>query len=133
MYGTGFSEDNLSNMCIFLLYGLSQPNANFRSGVSEIRIAAKRAGGVRTLYIKLVALHFRNEHTKCKLFRPLCQTAIREWYRDNPLSKEKDAMVTKSRFQKSPNICASEYQLYLPSKVELKQKLIDWTKEQEVR
>ncbi|MFA5291898.1 MAG: PDDEXK nuclease domain-containing protein [Phycisphaerae bacterium] len=43
--------------------------------------------------------------------------------------KKKDALV-EITLPKNANIRASEYQLYLPSKVELKQKLIDWTKEQ---
>jgi predicted nuclease of restriction endonuclease-like (RecB) superfamily len=47
-------------------------------------------------------------------------------------SKKKDALV-EITLPKDANIRASEYQLYLPSKVKLKQKLIDWTKEQNIR
>lgn len=45
--------------------------------------------------------------------------------------KKNDAMV-EITLPKDANIHASEYQLYLPSKDELKQKLMDWTAEVEV-
>jgi predicted nuclease of restriction endonuclease-like (RecB) superfamily len=43
--------------------------------------------------------------------------------------EKKDAMI-EIALPKNANIRASEYQLYLPSKVQLKQKLIDWTRKQ---
>jgi predicted nuclease of restriction endonuclease-like (RecB) superfamily len=46
--------------------------------------------------------------------------------------EKKDAMI-EITLPKNANIRASEYQLYLPSKVQLKQKLIDWTCKQDER
>lgn len=45
--------------------------------------------------------------------------------------KKREAMV-EITLPKDANIHAKEYRLYLPSKEELRRKLLDWTKEQEV-
>lgn len=47
------------------------------------------------------------------------------------MKKKHDALV-EITLPKDANIHASEYQLYLPSKEELKQKLMDWAEETEV-
>jgi len=46
------------------------------------------------------------------------------------LCRKKNAALVEITLPEDANIHASEYQLYLPSKEELKQKLLDWTKEQ---
>ncbi len=48
------------------------------------------------------------------------------------LCRKKNAALVEITLPKDTNIHASEYQLYLPSKDELRQKLMDWTKEAEV-
>jgi len=55
---------------------------------------------------------------------------------DVPKNTDKDPYVLeflgldeKAKYSEIANIHASEYQLYLPSKEELKQKLMDWTRE----
>ena len=47
------------------------------------------------------------------------------------LCKEKKDAVVKLTLPKDANIHAREYQLYLPSKDLLRQKLLDWTREAE--
>ena len=47
------------------------------------------------------------------------------------LCKEKKDAVVKLTLPKDTNIHAKEYQLYLPSKELLRQKLIDWSSEAE--
>jgi len=48
------------------------------------------------------------------------------------LCKKKHDALVEITLPKGANIFAKQYQLYLPSKAELKQKLLDWTKKQEV-
>jgi len=48
------------------------------------------------------------------------------------LCKKKHDALVEITLPEGANIHASEYQLYLPSKEELKQKLMDWTAETEV-
>ena len=48
------------------------------------------------------------------------------------LCKKKHDALVEITLPKDANIHASEYQLYLPSKEELKQKLMDWAEETEV-
>ncbi len=48
------------------------------------------------------------------------------------LCKEKKDAVVKLTLPKDANIHAKEYQLYLPSKELLRQKLLDWTHEEEI-
>jgi hypothetical protein len=45
------------------------------------------------------------------------------------LCRKKNEALVEITLPKDANIHASEYQLYLPSKDELRQKLMDWTKE----
>ena len=45
------------------------------------------------------------------------------------LCKKKHDALVEITLPEIANIHASEYQLYLPSKEELKQKLMDWTRE----
>jgi hypothetical protein len=45
--------------------------------------------------------------------------------------KNKEALV-EITLPKDANIHPKEYQLYLPSKKELKDKLLDWTKDEEI-
>lgn len=45
--------------------------------------------------------------------------------------KKREALV-KITLPKDANIHAKEYRLYLPSKEELKRKLIDWTKDRDI-
>ena len=47
------------------------------------------------------------------------------------LCKKKNSALVEITLPKDANIHAREYQLYLPSKEELQQKLTDWTGEQE--
>ena len=47
------------------------------------------------------------------------------------LCKQKNDAMVEITLPKEVNIFAAQYQLYLPSKEELKQKLLDWTAEQE--
>jgi hypothetical protein len=49
------------------------------------------------------------------------------------LCKEKKDAVVKLTLPKDANIHAKEYQLYLPSKELLRQKLLDWTREVEAQ
>jgi predicted nuclease of restriction endonuclease-like (RecB) superfamily len=46
------------------------------------------------------------------------------------LCKKKNSALVEITLPKDANIHAREYQLYLPSKEELQQKLVEWTKEQ---
>lgn len=47
------------------------------------------------------------------------------------LCKQKNDAMVEITLPKEANIFAAQYQLYLPSKEQLKQKLMDWTAEQE--
>ena len=47
------------------------------------------------------------------------------------LCKKKHDALVEITLPKEANIYAAQYQLYLPSKEELKQKLLDWSAEQE--
>jgi hypothetical protein len=46
------------------------------------------------------------------------------------LCKKKNSALVEITLPKDANIHAREYQLYLPSKEELQQKLVEWTREQ---
>jgi hypothetical protein len=47
------------------------------------------------------------------------------------LCKKKNSALVEITLPKDANIHAREYQLYLPSKEELQQKLVEWTREQD--
>jgi hypothetical protein len=47
------------------------------------------------------------------------------------LCKKKNDAIVEITLPKEANIHAREYQLYLPSKEELRKKLVEWGKEQE--
>jgi hypothetical protein len=49
------------------------------------------------------------------------------------LCKKKHDALVEITLPKDANIHAKEYQLYLPSKEELRQKLVEWVEEQEGR
>jgi hypothetical protein len=53
-------------------------------------------------------------------------------YWHTPLQKKKDAIVELT-LPPNANIHAREYQLYLPSKEMLRQTLLDWMREQEMK
>ena len=144
-FGKGFSLTNLKLMRQFYL-------------ANQKRIGQKAsdqtAGGIFTLsWSHYVGLVFYNRLLRCYALidlkigklshRNLGQMQMYVNYFDrfvkrndeNPtigiiLCRKKNAALVEITLPEDANIHASEYRLYLPSKEELKQKLLDWTKGQ---
>ena len=66
-------------------------------------------------------------------FATVCDRFVKT-HDENPtigmlLCKRKKTAIIELTLPKNANIFASQYQLYLPSKEDLKQRLMEWTKE----
>ena len=157
-FGKGFSLTNLKLMRQFYLANQKRigqkASDRLRIDAKSQKASDQTAGDIFTLsWSHYVGLVFYNRLLRCYVLIDLkigklshqnlgqMQMYVNYFYRfvkrndENPtigiiLCRKKNDALVEITLPEDANIHASEYQLYLPSKEELKQKLLDWTKGQ---
>ncbi len=141
-FGRGFSRSNLQNMrLLFLAYcDRLPPKRQMPSGKligeksqTESSASALAASTARpdqqphfqlswSQYVFLLSIADPNEYVKTPDERPTVGMI---------LCKRKREALVELTLPKDANIHASQYQLYLPSKEDLKQRLLEWAGEED--
>jgi hypothetical protein len=123
-FGLGFSEDNLSNMRRFyLVYKARLPVISEKPSRKSTEKQKAPLNLSWSHYVFLCRINNEKErsfYVRLEGENPTVGIVL--------CKKKRDALV-EITLPKDAQIYASEYQLYLPSKEELRQKVIEWAEE----